>query len=111
MRRDWTSPGAEPPLAMHMNGRPERIRARLEEALAPDELSVEDESHLHAGHAGARSGRGHFRVRIVSQSFAGLNPLQRHRLVYEALGEVMRDEIHALSIEAYAPAEAGRRTG
>jgi BolA family transcriptional regulator, general stress-responsive regulator len=96
---------------MRMNNRSERIRARLEETLAPEELSVEDESHLHAGHAGARSGRGHFRVRIVSQSFAGLNPLQRHRLVYEALGEIMHEEIHALGIEAYAPAETAQHTG
>jgi BolA family transcriptional regulator, general stress-responsive regulator len=94
-----------------MNSRPERIRARLEEALAPEELSVEDESHLHAGHAGARTGRGHFRVRIVSQSFEGRKPLQRHRLVYDALGEMMHEDIHALSIEAYAPAEMSRRTG
>ena len=94
-----------------MKSRPERIRARLEEALAPEELSVEDESHLHAGHVGARSGRGHFRVRVVSQSFAGLNPLQRHRLVYEALGEIMHEDIHALSIEAYAPTETAQHTG
>ena len=90
--------------------RPERIRRRLEAALAPLELRVDDESHLHAGHAGARSGRGHFRLRIVAQAFAGLNPLQRHRLVYESLGELMQDEIHALSIEAFAPGEA-RRAG
>ncbi len=94
-----------------MKSRPERIRARLEKALAPEELSVEDESHLHAGHVGARSGRGHFRVRVVSQSFAGLSPLQRHRLVYEALGEIMHEDIHALSIEAYAPTETAQHTG
>ncbi len=111
MHREQTSRGIEPPLATRMNDRSERIRTRLEEVLAPEELNVEDESHLHAGHAGARSGRGHFRVRIVSQSFAGLDPLQRHRLIYEALGEIMRNEIHALSIEAFAPAETARRTG
>jgi BolA family transcriptional regulator, general stress-responsive regulator len=94
-----------------MHNRPERIRSRLEEALAPEELSVEDEGHLHAGHAGARSGLGHFRVRIVSKAFAGLTSLQRHRLVYEALGEMMHQDIHALGIEAYAPTETARRTG
>ncbi|HZF25608.1 MAG TPA: BolA family protein [Steroidobacteraceae bacterium] len=94
-----------------MSDRLERIRARLEQALTPLELSVEDESHLHAGHAGARSGRGHFRARIVARAFEGLNLLQRHRLVYEALGEIMQDDIHALRIEALAPAETARRAG
>jgi BolA protein len=91
--------------------RPERIRQRLQDTLAPVQLRVQDESHLHAGHPGARSGRGHFRVRIVAQAFTGLNSLQRHRLVYEALGTLMQDEIHALSIEALAPGEAARRAG
>jgi BolA family transcriptional regulator, general stress-responsive regulator len=91
--------------------RPERIRRRLEEALAPLELHVTDESHLHAGHAGARDGRGHFHVRLVAPAFTGLNSLQRHRLVYDALGAMMQDEIHALRIEALAPGEVARRTG
>jgi BolA protein len=94
-----------------MSNRPERIRARLEEVFAPEDLSVEDQGHLHAGHPGARSGRGHFRVRIVSQAFDGLNSVERHRLVYEALGEIMRDDIHALGIEAHTPGEANRRAG
>lgn len=79
------------------------IRASLEAAFAPDELEIVDESHLHAGHAGARDGRGHFRVRIRSPRFAGMAPLARHRAVYEALGSLMTTDIHALSIDAAAP--------
>jgi len=87
-----------------MNGRVESIRARLA-TLAPLELVVEDESHHHVGHAGARDGRGHFRVQIVSAAFAGLAPLARHRVVYAALGELMQTDIHALSIQARSPNE------
>jgi BolA protein len=83
------------------------IRAALEAAFDPAVLEVVDESHLHAGHAGARDGRGHFRVRIVSEGFAALGPLARHRAVYAALGELMTTDIHALSITAQTPAEAG----
>ena len=83
-----------------------RIRERLQSAFAPVELDVVDESHLHAGHAGARSGLGHFRVTIVSERFRGLNPLQCHRLVYEAMGSMMTTDIHALSVRATAPAPA-----
>jgi len=78
----------------------ESIRSRLTEALQPVELEITDESHLHVGHAGARDGKGHFRIRIISDRFAGLRPLQRHRLVYEALGDLMETDIHALGIEA-----------
>jgi BolA protein len=84
------------------------IRARIGEALSPAELEVVDESHLHAGHAGARDGRGHFRVRVVSEKFAGLKPLQRHRLVYDAVGTLMQSDIHALSVVALTAAEAAR---
>lgn len=80
-----------------------RIRARLQEAFAPQELEIEDQSHLHAGHAGARDGRGHFRVIIRAQAFSGLSPLARHRRVYQALDDLMRTDIHALSIRALAP--------
>lgn len=76
------------------------IRERLESALSPEQLEVIDESHLHVGHAGARDGRGHFRVRIVSQAFDGLPRLARHRRVYAAMGELMTTDIHALNIEA-----------
>lgn len=78
------------------------IRARLEAAIGPDELEIIDESHLHEGHPGARDGRGHFRVRIVSDQFHGLPRLARHRRIYAALGELMQTEIHALTIEAYS---------
>lgn len=88
--------------------RVERIRERLAASFAPAALELVDESHLHAGHAGARSGKGHFRVRIVSEAFDGKPSVRRHRMVYDALGELMTDEIHALSIEALTPAEAGQ---
>lgn len=82
------------------------IRAALEAALAPVSLEIEDESHRHAGHAGAADGRGHFRVDVVSEAFAGLGPIARHRAVYAAVGDLMTTDIHALSIRARAPAEA-----
>jgi BolA protein len=88
-----------------MSSRIERIRAVLTEALAAREVEVIDDSHLHAGHAGARDGKGHFRVRIVADAFDGLRPLQRHQLVYRALDEMMKTDIHALSIAAFTPAE------
>lgn len=85
----------------------ERIEALLREALAPVHLELEDEGHRHVGHVGARDGRGHFRVHVVSEAFAGLAPLARHRAVYGALGELMQTDIHALAIRAETPAEAG----
>lgn len=84
----------------------ERIRAQLSSALQAQAVELIDDSHLHAGHAGARDGRGHFRLRIVSQEFAGLRSLQRHQLVYRALGELMQTDIHALNIAAFTPEEA-----
>ncbi len=89
-----------------MNQRVERIRAGLTAALAPVELVVEDDSHKHVGHAGARDGRGHYSVRVVSASFHGLNPVARHRAVYAALGGMMQTDIHALAIDARTPEEA-----
>lgn len=91
---------------MNRDDRPAAIRAALEAAFSPESLEVRDESHLHAGHAGARDGRGHFRVRVVSPAFAGRLPLARHRAVYAALGDLMSTDIHALSIEARTPDEA-----
>lgn len=88
-----------------MSARVDAIRERLRTGLAPLVLDIEDESHRHAGHAGARDGRGHFRVHIVSEAFAGKNALQRHRAVYAALGELMQTDIHALAIDARAPEE------
>ena len=80
------------------------IEARLRAALTPETLVVEDDSHHHAGHAGAREG-GHFAVRIVAACFAGRSRLARHRLVYDALGPLAARGIHALTIEALAPGE------
>lgn len=85
----------------------EAIRARLRDALHTPQIEVIDDSHLHAGHAGAREGKGHFRVRIVSDEFGGLPALQRHQLVYRSLGDLMQTDIHALSITALTPDEAG----
>ncbi len=81
------------------------IERRLEAAFSPESVLVEDESHLHAGHAGARDGRGHFRVSIVSEAFEGMSPIKRHRAVYDAMGDLMQTDIHALSIEALASSE------
>ncbi len=91
-----------------MSERVQRIRACLQRELAPRELDVVDDSHKHAGHAGARDGRGHFSVRIVSDAFAGLPLLARHRRVYAALGDMLQTDIHALAIEARTPQEAGK---
>ncbi|WP_045727770.1 BolA family protein [Xanthomonas sp. GPE 39] len=85
--------------------RVERIRAALQTAFAPLALEIEDDSHRHAGHAGARDGRGHFNVRVVSAAFAGMAPLARHRAVYTALGDMMQTDIHALSIRAEVPGD------
>lgn len=82
------------------------IRSRLEAAFKPDELDIVDDSHRHAGHAGARDGRGHFTVRIVSHQFASKKTLERHRLVYAALGTLMQTDIHALAVSALTPEEA-----
>jgi BolA protein len=81
------------------------IEQALRAAFVPETLEVVDQSHLHAGHEGAKSGGGHFDVTIVSASFAGKNQVQRHRMIYQALAELMPREIHALSIKAYAPEE------
>ncbi len=80
------------------------LRERLA-ALSPLRLEVVDDSALHAGHAGAREG-GHYRLLIVSREFAGKTTLQRHRLIHDALGELMRSRIHALSIRSLTPDEA-----
>ncbi len=76
------------------------IRGRLETALQPSELEVIDEGDQHIGHAG--EGQGHFRVRITCSAFTGKTPIQRHRMVYDAIGDLMGDGIHALAIEAKA---------
>lgn len=90
-----------------MNARMERINALLQASLAPQECHLEDESALHAGHAGAASGGGHYRLRLVCERFEGQARIARHRLVYDALQEMMHSDIHALAITALTPAEAG----
>jgi len=85
--------------------RVEMIRVRLQQALRPESLEITDESAKHAGHAGAQSGGGHFVVSIVSRMFEGKALIQRHRLVYDAIGDAMHTEIHALSITAKTPEE------
>ena len=82
-----------------------KIRSRLTQALQPTSLEIIDESARHAGHAGAASGGGHFIVHIVSAAFQGKNLIQRHRMVYDAVGNMMHTEIHALSIQAKTPQE------
>ncbi|MCB1907972.1 MAG: BolA family transcriptional regulator [Rhodocyclaceae bacterium] len=77
--------------------------------LSPTEISIGDDSALHAGHAGARDG-GHYRLRIVAACFAGKNPLARHRVVYDALGDMMKKEIHALVIQALPPTNRNTNT-
>ena len=81
------------------------IRKELESRFDPMELRVKDQSHLHEGHEGARDGRGHFDVMIVSEAFAGQNRIQRHRMVYDALTELLATDIHALRIRALTPSE------
>jgi len=84
---------------------PEMIVSRLREHLSAESVEIEDQSHLHAGHAGAAGGGGHYQVTIVADCFKGLNTLARHRLVYDAVGDLMKKEIHALSIQAYSAEE------
>ena len=84
----------------------QRIQALLNAALTPAECVVDDESHLHAGHAGAASGGGHYRLRLVSARFEGLSKVARHRLVYDALHEMMPQDIHALAMTLLTPGEA-----
>lgn len=90
-----------------MNDRVERIRTLLQD-LSPLSCQVEDESALHAGHAGAASGGGHYRLHLVSSRFEGLNRVSRHRLVYDCLGKLMKTEIHALALTLLTPAEANQ---
>jgi BolA protein len=86
--------------------RQQKLASRITAALAPTHLEVIDDSHLHAGHAGAADGRGHYTVIVASARFAGLRTLQRHRLVYDAVGDLMVTDVHALSIHASAPGDA-----
>jgi len=82
------------------------IESALRRVFDPLELRIKDQSHLHAGHEGARDGRGHFEITIVSRAFEGHRPLARHRMVYDALGSLMETDIHAARIHARTPDEA-----
>ena len=83
--------------------RAQRLRQLLESRFTPELLVIEDESHLHAGHAGAQGGQSHFRIRIVAEAFRGVPPVARHRLVYAAVYDLLETDIHALAIEASPP--------
>jgi BolA protein len=85
--------------------RTELIHQAITAALKPAVLEIEDESHLHAGHAGAKSGLGHFHVRVISAQFEGVSKLRRHQLVYKAVGSLMQTDIHALRMETLTPDE------
>ncbi len=88
-----------------MSDRFDKIKTRLEETFQPLQCHLQDDSAAHAGHAGAASGAGHFSLKLVCQKFEGLNRISRHRLVYDAVGDMMHTEIHALVIVALAPSE------
>jgi BolA family transcriptional regulator, general stress-responsive regulator len=92
-----------------MTKRHDLIQQRLTETFQPLSCQLIDDSDKHAGHAGAASGAGHFSVRLVSQQFEGLNRIARHRLVYDAVGDLMHTEIHALAIVAIAPSEESNK--
>ena len=81
------------------------IERLLTVAFDPIDLLVKDQSHLHAGHAGAQEGKGHFDVRIMSERFSGQSRIARHRMIYEALGSFVDSDIHALSIRAISPSD------
>jgi BolA protein len=87
----------------------DEILERLADAFPGAEIEVQDESHLHAGHAGARGGAGHYRVLVVSEAFAGLSTVARHRLVYDAVRDWMPQRIHALGIDARTPPRSAPR--
>lgn len=87
----------------------ELIRQKLNAALSPELLEVLDNSTAHAGHAGAQSGGGHYHVTLVSDAFDGKSLVQRHQLIYQALGDMMKQDIHALGINALTPSEHSQR--
>lgn len=92
-------------MSLPSDERAERIRQRISAALQPLSLQITDDSHLHVGHAGAASGGGHYTVEIASAAFAGKPLVRRHRLVYDAVGDMMGGDIHALAIRATVPAD------
>ena len=88
--------------------RDQKLRERLEAAFKPQELLVKDQSLLHIGHAGAQDGKGHFEVTIVSSMFKDVDRVRRHRMIYDALSDLIESDIHALRIRAYTPTERAR---
>lgn len=90
---------------MDNSHRIQQIKQRLIEGLDAESVDVIDESHMHAGHAGAKTGMGHFNVTIVADAFTGKSLIERHRQIYAALGDMMQTDIHALSIKAYTTNE------
>ena len=91
--------------AAHSESRVERIRALVQDRLRPQRLEIRDDSAAHAGHAGAADGKGHFRLLVVADCFTGRTLVQRHRLVHDALAELLPERIHALSLVTRAPEE------
>jgi BolA protein len=91
-----------------MSNRVSKIQELLEKALAPTHITIHDDSQSHAGHAGASAGGGHFYATIIASVFEGQTLVKRHQMVYEALGELMTSDIHALSIKAFTPIEFER---
>ncbi|MCT8268247.1 BolA family transcriptional regulator [Afifella sp. JA880] len=84
----------------------EKMEDKLNGALSPEELTITDESHLHAGHGGAHpDGESHFRIHIVSAAFEGKSRVERHRMINEILAEELKARVHALAVKAYAPGE------
>ena len=81
----------------------EKIEECLRRDLMPTSISITDDSHLHAGHAGAQSGKGHFSLEITSEKFIGLSAIKRHQLIYQSLEQLMESDIHALAIKANLP--------
>ena len=88
-----------------MSSRAQIIEELLIEVFSPTEILVKDQSHLHAGHAGAKDGKGHFDVRLVSSRFDGLSRINRHRMVYDALSSYIQSDVHALRIKAISPTD------
>ena len=93
---------------MNPQDRKKEITRQLAEAFDPETLGVEDESYLHEGHAGAKDGRGHFRVLIIAEIFEGKTAIERHRMIYRVLDDMMRLDIHAIAIDAWTPDELDR---
>ena len=93
---------------MNPQDRRKEIIRLLADAFAPETLGVEDESYLHEGHEGAKDGRGHFRVLIIAEIFEGKTMIERHRMIYRALDDMMRLDIHALAIDVWSPDELDR---